>query len=143
MIFLPLTDENTWAWFQSRTKVLRCEDTQGIVAYNDKREIQAVVVFDSFTRGNGCNVHWAIENPLVFKHGLLEEIAGHLFLTCGLRRLFALVPANNTKSVRLCEHVGLTEVTRIPNGIAEGVDYVIMLMERDDCRWLQKRLEAA
>ena len=144
MIFKALDTQEEWDWFHQRTHVLRCEDSQGIVVLESPTgPIAAIAVFDSFTRDNGCNVHMAIDNPLVLRYKLLEEIARHLFITCGLRRLFGLVPANNEKALKLNRHIGMTEVARIPHGVAEGVDYIVLCLERTECRWIPEEFREA
>ena len=80
---------------------------------------------------------------MALRHGLLEEIARHVYLDCGRERIFGLVPSNNNKALKLNKHIGMSEVARIPNGVMTGVDYVIMCLEKADCRFLPKQKEAA
>lgn len=137
----PLTLAAEWDWFKRKTHTICCEDSQGLVAYDDKG-IAAVAVFDSFSP-DGCNVHWAIENPMVLRHGFLEEIARHLFVVCKRKRIFGLVPANNKKALKFDLHVGMREVARIPHAMGEGIDYIVMTMTREECRWLPEELREA
>lgn len=140
----PLTTDAEWKWFAIRTMVIACADTQGIVAVDEKGDIQAIAVFDSFTV-DACNVHFAISNPFVIRHGFLHAIARHLFTTCKRKRIFGLVPSNNEKALKLDKHIGMVEVARVPDAVREGVDYVIVRMNKEDCRWLEqiKEEEAA
>ena len=141
MMFRPLTTEEEWIWIKDRAKLIACEDSQGIVAY-DNRGIQAIAAFDSFTL-DACNVHFAIANPLVIRSGFLSEIARHLFIQCGRKRIFGLVPSTNKKALKLDKHIGMKEVARIPDALAEGIDYVVLCMKREECRWLPKELKEA
>ena len=141
MKFKPLETMDEWTWFKERTHVIRCEDTQGIVAFDDSG-IAAVAVLDSFTV-DGCSVHFAIDRPIVIRSGFLNEIARHAFVSCNRKRIFGLVPSNNAKALKLDKHIGFTEVARVPNALAEGVDYIVMVMERKDCRWLPEQLREA
>ena len=138
MKFLPLRLPHEWEWVRQRTHVIACEDSQGIVVY-DNNGIAAVAVLDSFTV-DGCCVHLAIDNPLAIRHGLFSEVARHAFHACGRKRVFGLVPSNNEKALKLDRHIGFTEVARIPNAVAEGVDYIVMCMEKSECRWLPEEL---
>lgn len=104
--------------------------------------IQAIAVFDSFTK-NACNVHLAIDNPRVIKYGFLSEIARYLFVQRDRTRIFGLVPSTNRKALKLDTHIGFTEVTRIPNALAEGIDYVVLELRREDCRWLDQERKVA
>ncbi len=142
MFFKPLTDPVEWAWIQLKAKVIACQDSQGIVAYDDSGQITAICVADSFTP-DSCNVHFAIDKPMVIRHGFLHEIARHLFIACGRKRIFGLVPADNAKALKLDTHIGFTEVARVPHGFREGVDYVVLCMERETCPWLEPVRRAA
>lgn len=142
MIFAPLTTAEEWAWFKERAHVIACEDSQGIVVYDDAQNIAAMAVFDSFTV-DGCSVHLAIDNPFAIRHGLFSEVARHAFVACGRKRMFGLVPSNNAKALKLDRHIGFTEVARIPNAVAEGVDYIVMCLEKADCRWLTEEMREA
>ena len=142
MKFKPLTLRSEWQWFKDRTSVLHCEDTQGILAYNEQGIIQAAAIFDSFSP-DGCNVHWAIENPMVMRHKFLQEIALHLFVTCGRKRIFGLVAATNEKALKFDKHVGMREIARIPHAMGEGIDYIVMTMTKAECRWLPEELREA
>jgi len=141
----PLTEQAEWEWVNSRAHPIQCADSQGIVAY-DKRGIQAICVADSFTV-DACSVHLAIDSPFVIRHGFFHEVARHLFIACGRKRIFGLVPSSNEKALRLDVHLGFEEVARIPDAYAEGIDYVVLRMDKETCRWLKKpeeqRQEAA
>ena len=119
-----------------------CEDTQGIVAYDEAGAIQAISAFDSFTV-DACSVHLAIDNPIVLRHGFLTELAYHIFVTCNRKRIFGLVPSNNKKARKLDEHIGFKEVARIPDAVREGVDYIVYRMDKEACRWLPQELREA
>ena len=141
MMFRPLQNQEEWNWVRTRAHCIFCEDSQGIIAY-DERGIQAVAVFDSFTV-DACNVHFAIHNPFVIRSGFLVQIAIHLFVTCGRNRIFGLVPSTNKKALKLDTHIGMKEVTRVPDALAKGVDYVVLRMNKDECRWLPEELREA
>jgi hypothetical protein len=136
IFFKPLTKQDEWLWVKKRAKPIQCEDSQGIVAYDEKGQIRACCIADSFTV-DGCNVHFAIDSAIVIKYGFFHEVSHHLFNTCGRKRIFGLVPASNAKALKLDMHMGFTEVSRVPNGFAEGVDYVVLMMDRDN-RWLKE-----
>jgi RimJ/RimL family protein N-acetyltransferase len=141
--FKALETGDEWLFLQERAKVLACQDSQGIVAFdNETGKILAVCVADSFTV-DACQVHFAIDNPLVIRRGFLHEIARHLFHVNNRKRIFGLVPANNTKAMKLDTHIGFREVARIPDGYADGIDYVVLRMDRDTSPWLVNLKEAA
>lgn len=134
--FKALDTGAEWLWLQLKAGVIACQDSQGIVALDDTGAIAAICVADSFTT-DACQVHFAIDRPLVIKYGFLHEIARHLFITCNRKRIFGLVPSDNAKALKLDTHIGFREVARVPDGYAEGVDYVVLRMDRDNCRWIE------
>ena len=140
MIFKPMTTLQELEWIRERTHVVPTIDSMGLVAYQDET-IVAMCLADTFTV-DSCSVHLGIDNPLVLRHGFLEELADWLFVQCGRKRLFGLVPDNNEKALKMNLHIGWREVTRIPDVLCEGVGTVVMRMDKEDCRWLKKR-EAA
>jgi RimJ/RimL family protein N-acetyltransferase len=142
MIHFKLIDDDfEKLWAKNRTRAILCEDTQGIMAYDDKKFV-ACAIFDSFTV-DACNVHWAITNPFVLRRGFLTEICDYLFNTRGRERIFGLVPSDNRKALKLDAHIGMREVARVPDAYAKGVDYIVMRMDKSDCRWLSKELKEA
>ena len=141
--FKSLTEQHEWEWLKGKTSVIQCEDSIGIVAF-DERGVQAVCIADSFTI-DSCCVHIAIDNPFVIRAGFFREVARHLFITCGRNRIFGVVPANNEKALKFDMHMGFKEVARIPNAFKTGVDSVVLVMEKEANRWLtpEQQQEAA
>jgi hypothetical protein len=133
--FKPMTESSEWEFFKAKTQVIRCEDTQGIVAYSTTGKILAACVADSFSP-DSCNVHMFIDNPIVIKHGFLHAIGHHMFNTCKRSHIFGLVPSNNEKAIKFDKHIGFTEVARIPDGVGTGTDYVVLRMNKADCPWI-------
>jgi hypothetical protein len=134
IMFTALTQPNEWSWIRKKTNIHVMEDSQGIVAYQDGK-IKACCVFDSIGQ-DSCNVHFAIDNPMVIRAGFFREIAEHVYITMGLKRMFGMVPSNNVKAYKLDKKIGFTEVALVPDGHSDGVDYHIMRMDKADCRWL-------
>lgn len=136
--FRMIESDEDWRWFKELTHVIRCEDTQGIVAY-DERGIQAMCVADSFSV-DGCNVHFAVPNPIAIRAGLLTVFADWVFDAIGKERMFGLVPDNNDAALKLDKHIGFHEVTRVPDAICDGVGYIVMRLDKADCRWRTARI---
>jgi len=140
-IFYPLATYDEWRWFQERTHAIRQEDTQGIAAYRNNRLV-AVCVLDTFTPVS-VTAHLTIADPFVLRDGFFKKVAFHIFVTCGKDRVFGLVPSNNHKALKLNRHIGFKQVSYIPNTIEEGVDTVVMCLEKHSCRFLPRVEEAA
>lgn len=140
--FSPMLGEHEWAWMKKRTHVIACEDSMGIVAYDEKDDIVACCVADSIAIGK-CDVHLAIDNPMVLKYGFLAEVARWLFVENDYDRVFGAVPSNNARALQFNEHIGFRRVGIRVDGIALGIDMIDMRMDRKDCKWLQVLKEAA
>jgi RimJ/RimL family protein N-acetyltransferase len=134
MMFKLIDTQEEKAWAKAKTHAIICEDTQGIMAYDGDKFV-ACAIFDSFTV-DACNVHWAIDNPFVLRRGFLTAICDYLFNVRGRERIFGLIPSDNKKALKLDAHIGMEEVARIPDAFAKGVDYIVMRMDKSDCRWL-------
>ena len=108
-------------------------DTVGIVAYDEvSRETVAVFICQDWTP-TSVQVHQAILNPLVLRHGFLEECASYVFTQAGRKKLYGLVPENNKKALKLNHKLGFRELIRLEDACDEGVDYVLMELKREDC----------
>jgi len=136
--FKPLTEQKEWDWIVKRAKPTQVQDSQGLVAYKDNSgDILGVVIMDNWTKSS-CQVHIAIDNPFCIKAGLLVEAAYHIHVVCNRKYVFGLVPANNKKAYAFNLKIGFKEVARIPDAYAEGVDYIIVRMSKNNNPWLLK-----
>ena len=95
---------------------------------------------DNWTKSS-CQVHIAIDNPFCIKAGFLSEAARHIHIACNRKYIFGLVPANNVKAYLFDLKIGFKEVARIPDAFAEGVDYIIVRMSKEENPWLLKPIE--
>jgi RimJ/RimL family protein N-acetyltransferase len=136
MIFKVIDNDIERQWAKDKTHAIICEDSQGVMAYDGEKFV-ACAIFDSFTV-DACNVHWAIDNPFVLRHGFLNAICEHIFNNLGRDRIFGLVPSDNKKAIKLDLHIGMECVATVPDAFAKGVDYIVMRMDKENCRWLTK-----
>ena len=138
--FKPLTRPDEWTWVSERAHPMQAADTQGIVAYDDTTgKIAGIVVMDSWT-ASGCQAHFAIDNPMCIRRGLFSEVAHHVHVVCGRKYIFGLIPADNDRAYKFDLKMGFKEVARVPDGYAEGVDYIVVRMSREENRWLPEEL---
>ncbi len=134
------TDE--WLLVQEHIGIRWCEDTTGIVAVDATGKMAGICVFDTWSRGS-VQVHIWITNPFAIKAGFLTEISNYAFGLGGVESLIGLIPADNEKALNFDEKIGFTEVYRVKDGHAPGVDTVVMQMLKEDCRWLTIKEESA
>jgi hypothetical protein len=118
-------------------------DTAGFVAYDIvSRETVGAFVCQDWTK-NSVQVHQAILNPMVIRHGFYEECADYIFSFAGRKKAFALVASDNKKALSVNRKIGFTEITRLIDAVTDGVDYVVMELKREECRyWKPVRLAA-
>jgi hypothetical protein len=134
VIFRPMTSKADWLWFKQRTSVILCEDSEAIIA-EDEHGIAGMVVFDTWTPSS-VNVHMAIDRPACIRAGLFREVSVHAYIRRGKKRMFGLVPSNNERARRMDEKIGFTEVARVPDAVDDGVDYIVMRLDKENCKWL-------
>lgn len=120
-----------WPWFASRANACWCEDTKGLVVEDDVGRILAAAAFDSWSH-TSCNIHIAIDNPMVIRRGFIAQIKDYVFNQAGRKMMLGFTPANNAKALRFNEKVGMREIFRLKDGYADGVDYVVTRMMKDE-----------
>ena len=115
--------------------IMPVPDMQGIVAENECGHFQGCAIFGHWSPSS-VQAHVIVENPMLLRHGFLEEAARYVFITCDRGVIIGLVPSNNEKALKLDAHIGFKEVGRVRDGHDFGVDTVIMELRRENCRWL-------
>jgi|TARA_R110000803_G_scaffold85167_1_gene151441 hypothetical protein len=112
-----------------------CEDTRGITALDSEKGPVGICLMDSWT-DNSVQIHIWIANPLILKHGFAEEVFGFIFGS-GRNVVIGSTPSDNPKALKFIKHMGLKEVARLPDVYGDGVDAVLTVMKKDDCRWIE------
>ena len=140
-VTIRLIDKPDWPWIKAQASPVLCEDTTGIIAVRNGIRV-AAAVFDSWSP-NSCLAHLIIQDPFVLRHGFLHQAFRLVFITRDRGLMTGLTPANNRKALALNKHIGFREVYRIPDGHKPGIDSVLQIMIRDECRWLDLPKERA
>ena len=109
------------------------ESTRGIVAYNaESAETLAIFLAEGWTE-TSASVHQVILNSMVIRHGWFEEIASFMFTVAERKKLFTIVPDNHVKAIKLNGKLGFTQVARLQEAYAVGVDYLLLELKRENC----------
>jgi len=137
----PLVPSRDWAVIQADLPVLWVEDTMGLVAIDEGGTLVGAALMDNWTH-NSVQMHLFIKTPLVLRYGFIEAAFDFVFIEAGVEYIYGMVPGDNTKAVKLNKHMGFTEKIRLENGWAEGCDYIVMELKKENCRYLPVR-EAA
>jgi hypothetical protein len=136
--FRPLNVGRDWGWVREHVKCVLCEDTKGVIAERDG-EIVGACIADSWAPGS-CMGHFAATTPMVWRAGLHKEFFRWVFANRAI--LIGVTPADKVAAIRMNRHLGFRELTRIPDGFDEGVDYIVFQMRRDECRWIEHETTA-
>ena len=131
--FIPL-EQHHWLMIPDDARPRHCEDTRGIVAINERGDMQACCVLDTWTE-NACQIHIYIKNPFVLKHGFQQEVFNFVFGS-GRELIVGVTPSDNLKALKFIEHMGFKHVATIPDGYSKGVDFVITQLRKENCAWI-------
>jgi RimJ/RimL family protein N-acetyltransferase len=104
------------------------------VAYRGDRLV-AAVIYDNWTPNSVC-VHQLLRSPTVLRHGWLQAVCHYGFVVRGINQSFGTLPSNNPRAYKFNQHIGYREVGRMPDYFDDGVDRIIMQMNKDECRYL-------
>ena len=133
--FKSFDTEQEWKWFHLYVPTPWAYDARGLIAYRDGTPI-AGCVMQNFCAGS-VEVHQAILKPTVLRHGWLELVAD-VALANNRGSMYSLVSEDNEKALKLNKHIGFRETGRIPDGDHPGVDLVLLVLPRDECRYLKE-----
>lgn len=137
--FRSFQGDTDWAWVNQQVPILRVEDTGGIVAINaENGELIAACIWDNWTR-NSVQCHLMVTDLAALKNGFVNEISHFIFNEQGKRFIYGMVPGNNEKALKLNKHIGFTEKMRLEDAWADGVDYVVMELKKENCPYLTKQ----
>lgn len=92
-------------------------------------------VFTGYT-GESIFVHTASWTPHWINRDLLFMSFDYPFNQLRVKRMFGLVPADNTHAQDINLHFGFKVVARIEGVYRNGIACVVMCMEHADCRFL-------
>ena len=130
--YRPFYGPADWGWIQQFCPLLRCGDTNGIMAIDvDKNETVAAIIFDNWTP-NSCQIHQIIANPMVLRHGLFEEVHKFVFITAGRKFMMGCVRSDNPKALKLDKNIGFKEKFRMEDGAEDGVDLIFLVLTKAD-----------
>lgn len=94
--------------------------------------IIAGIVVNNYN-GSNATVHIAVKHSL--PRDFLPVCFDYLFNQCGLKRVTGLVPTDNPKALKFDKHIGFREEFVMKDGHPSG-DMHVLVMFKDDCRWL-------
>ena len=130
--FRAFRGEYDWGWVRSKVAVLRVQDTGGIMAIDEeKNQTVGAVIFDNWTH-NAVQMHLALENSMVLRHGFFEEVFDYVFNFRGKNKAYAYVTEDNERAIRLNKKLGGEVVARLKDGWAVGTDYLLFELKKEN-----------
>ncbi len=136
ILFRAFNGPNDWGWVQAQVPILRVQDTCGIMAIDtDKNETVGACIMDTWAT-NSVQAHFMITSPMLLRHGFIEECADYLFNERGLKYVYGMVPGKNVRALKINKHMGFTEKARLGDAGVDGVDYVLMELKKENCKYL-------
>lgn len=136
LAFREFSGVHDWGWCCEQVPILRVEDTAGIMAIDEDTDTTVgACIMDNWT-ANSVQTHFMITSPMVLKHGFIQIMFDFVFNHHGKKYMYGLVPGNNEKALKLNAHMGFTEKCRMPEAFAENVDYVLMELTKQNCKYL-------
>lgn len=134
--FRGIRDERDIDWFLDRNSITLCNDTTAIFAVDETDKILAACFMDNWTE-TSCQVHLAIDNPLIVRHGFFQEIGSFIFEEGGRLMVHGLVPADNKRALSVDKKLGFREVARLKDAFKRGVDYIVLELRPEDCKFYE------
>lgn len=93
----------------------------------DDTGILAGIVFNNFNDSN-ATCHIAVKKPGRYLKALLIHAYNYAFVHCNLKRLTAMIEADNAKSLRFTKHVGWEPEFIMRKGGSGGQDLYVMVL---------------
>lgn len=131
LISYPL--DTLYEWINERVGLARSEDFRAIGRVKDGK----LVAVSAFTGYNGASLqmHFAVEGCLMSRRHLQESFR-YAFEICDCKVVFGMVPAGNTRALEIDLRLGFEEVANIAGAHPDGSLHILM-MRRENCRWLR------
>ena len=126
-----------WAWICKHVNLHESSDNMGMVAIDTDTELPvAVMVLENLSE-NSAQTHFAVTNPMAFKHGFLEEACEFLFYGLKLDHVYGYVKSTNLAALSVDAKIGFKEVYLMKDAIEFGIDCHMLKMTREDCNYLK------
>lgn len=126
-------------WLRQHTGCLVTPDFRAVEAVDEDGRIKGMVGYCNWTP-NSVQAHVAVDSPGSCRRLLVSAFA-YPFIECNRGVMIGLISARNGRSARLATSLGFREVYRIRDGLAVGVDQILMELRREECRFIQHLIQ--
>jgi L-amino acid N-acyltransferase YncA len=116
--------------------VERIHDSKYLFCLDEEtKEVRWCCCYESFM-GLSCHISIANLKNVYMHKELLKAVFEYPFIDLGLELLIATVFSSNKTSMRYTPRFGFKEKLKIPKGAADGSDFVVFAMYKNDCKFL-------
>ena len=130
--------ERVSKWVAERVNYRGDYTNRASIGLEQDGELIAGILIDSYVRGARCSMHCAGEGRRWLNREFLFACFDFAFRQLDCKVIINTVDSDNEASLRFTEHIGFSEVARIPEGGGD-CDLVIFAMQRKTCRWLNMK----
>ena len=109
--------------------------TDHVVAMHRDGRCAGGVVFTGYL-GSAITLHMAGSEDNWATRDFLWMVFHYAFVQLGCRKVIGLVAADNTRALSVDTRLGFHEAARIPDVFPDGADLIVLVMERQACKWL-------
>jgi hypothetical protein len=109
-----------------------------MIGWVEHHRLKAVVAYTDFY-GQYCQIHVGSENDWRVRRKFLWATFHYPFIQLNLKWILGVVAESNKAAYKFDTHVGFEELTRLPDGNADGDDLIFLKMHRNGAaaqRWL-------
>ena len=128
-------------WGVNRIGCVPTADMRAIECVDGAGQILGMVLYTNWS-SSSVQMHVALDSKAAARR-LLKAAFSYPFEECGRQVVVALVAENNKRALTLDRHLGFKEMGRIKDGWAPGVDFILLGMRKDECRWLRRARKVA
>jgi hypothetical protein len=125
-------------WIVEQLGITWTDDTGGVIADDGHGTTPLGVGVTQLWTENAVTGHMAATTPRVWRRGLHREYFDYIFNACNRTWLFGQVEEGKGNALSIDKKFGFREVARIPDGFRDGCDMILLVMHRDECRFLDR-----
>lgn len=122
-------------WLEDRMGYSFNRNARGLLAVDEMGRIRGGVAWDHWTT-TSCEMHQVFTTPIAMRV-LLKEAFRYPFVKAEKKTIFGRTPENLPDALHSAMHFGFQEEARLKDGYDEGVDMIILRLDRRDCRFLE------
>lgn len=113
------------------------DNSKVISSVTEDGKIMGVTAFSRFSEHN-CELSVASTTPRFMTKQYLEAVFHYPFVTCGKRRITAIIEDDNLKAQKVDKELGFVYEARLKNWYGSK-DGIVMRMLEEECNWIKGR----